>query len=75
MSYILPSRTYALGATGGLLESSEVFDEVNLAEDYGYTNSDFHHSAQFLDSYVERRAYWEGLNRTFGFGEENDGED
>lgn len=71
MSFILPSRTYALGATAELSGFGEIGREVNLASEFGYTNSAFDHSKQWFDSYVEQRLYWFELNDAF-FGGAND---
>ena len=67
LSMILPSRTYALGASEGIdLNQNEIKGDFNLKDGRtGYTNSDFDHSAQWLDSYTEEREYWDELTDRF----------
>lgn len=70
LAHIIPSRTYALGATSALAGNGEIRFNENLQTRYGFTPSNYDHSAQFLSDFPARHRYWEDALKYFGFEDE-----
>jgi hypothetical protein len=71
LAHIVPARTKALGQVPATAtdNSSSIKDAVNLQEDqFGFTNSNQDHSAEFNNTFAKRQDYWGTLLKEFGFG-------
>lgn len=64
-SYVAEAHSKALGAQSGV--RNVIRADLNLQVQFGFTESRYDHSAEFLSDIVTRRAYWRELLRNFGF--------
>lgn len=60
MSHAIPGRTRPLGAIStDMGVDTQIFDSINLQDDpYGYTASNYDHSAQWYQSNAVRKCFW-----------------